>query len=87
MNAQELEAVLDFAVDAAKQAGDLTLEHFHSDAGYELKADNTPVTIADRGAEELLRKPIERAYPTHTAPEAVATNGLLFEQVIREIRR
>ena len=25
--------------------------------------------------------------PTHTAPEAVATNGHLFEQVIREIRR
>jgi myo-inositol-1(or 4)-monophosphatase len=79
--------LLDFALDAAQQAGDLALEHFHSDAGYELKADNTPVTIADRGAEELLRKRIERAYPAHTAPEAVATNGHLFEQVIREIRR
>ena len=57
--------MLDFAVDAARQAGELTLEHFHSDAGYEMKADNTPVTIADRGAEELLRKRIERAYPAH----------------------
>ena len=30
-----------------------------------MKADNTPVTIADRGAEELLRKRIEQAYPSH----------------------
>ncbi len=57
--------MLDFAADAAKQAGSLTLEYFNADTTYEMKADNTPVTIADRGAEELLRKRIEQAYPTH----------------------
>lgn len=61
----ELQDLLDFATDVAKRAGELTLEHFHSDVGYEMKADNTPVTVADRGAEELLRKRIEQAYPTH----------------------
>ena len=65
MDAKALEDALDFAIDASQQAGELTLEHFHSDAGYELKPDNTPVTIADRGAEELLRQRIEQAYPTH----------------------
>jgi len=65
MDEKQLRGVLDFAVDAAGQAGDLTLEHFNSDAGYQMKADNTPVTAADRGAEELLRARIEAAFPTH----------------------
>lgn len=65
MDKQQLQEVLDFAVDAARQAGDLTLKHFSTDTSYEMKADNTPVTIADRGAEELLRARIGRAFPTH----------------------
>jgi histidinol phosphatase-like enzyme (inositol monophosphatase family) len=65
MDEGQLQAVLDFAVDAARQAGDLTLKHFNSDVGYEMKADNTPVTIADREAEEFLRRRIEQAFPTH----------------------
>ena len=65
MDEGQLHAVLDFAVAAAKQAGDLTLKYFNSDAGFEMKADNTPVTIADREAEELLRRRIEAAFPTH----------------------
>jgi histidinol-phosphatase len=66
MDKQRLRAILDFAVDAARQAGELTLQHFNSDTPYEMKADNSPVTAADRGAEELLRKRIAQAYPTHT---------------------
>ena len=31
----------------------------------ELKADQTPVTVADRGAEKLLREMIEKKFPTH----------------------
>lgn len=65
MDKMQLRDVLDFAVDAALQAGELTLKHFGSDTGYEMKADNTPVTAADRGAEELLRRRIEAAFPTH----------------------
>lgn len=71
MHEQDLRAILAFAVESAKLAGALTLRYF--DAGMqsraalapELKADNTPVTVADRGAEQLLRERIEAAYPTH----------------------
>lgn len=65
MDSNELRVLLAFAVDAAEQAGELTLKYFGSDAGYEMKADNTPVTVADREAEELLRRRIESAFPTH----------------------
>ena len=65
MDRKQLQDILAFAVDAAKQAGGLTVKYFDSDAGYEMKADNTPVTIADRGAEELLRRRIESEFPTH----------------------
>jgi histidinol-phosphatase len=60
-----LKSVLDFAVDAAREAGELTLRYFQTDTPVELKADRSPVTAADRGAEELLRARIERAFPTH----------------------
>lgn len=55
---------LNVAVEAAREAGDFTLEHFRAD-GLEVrrKADDTPVTAADRGAEELLRRRIEEAFP------------------------
>jgi histidinol phosphatase-like enzyme (inositol monophosphatase family) len=65
MDTQVLAEILDFAVDAARQAGALTLKHFNADTPYEMKADNTPVTAADRGAEELLRSRIEKVFPTH----------------------
>ncbi len=65
MDAPELRDVLDFAVEAAQMAGAFTLAHFNSNVSYELKADNSPVTVADRGAEERLRSRIASAYPRH----------------------
>ena len=62
---KQLQEILDFAVAAARAAGAITLGHFASDAPYELKADNTPVTRADREAEECLRARIEKSFPTH----------------------
>lgn len=56
---------LDFAVDAAWQAGQLTLAHFQTGVAVEQKADESPVTVADRGAEELLRRLIESRFPDH----------------------
>ena len=56
---------LDFAIDAAWQAGQITLAHFQTGVTVEQKADETPVTIADRGAEELLRRLIEDRFPDH----------------------
>jgi len=65
MDAGQLRDIVEFAVDAAREAGRFTLQHFGS-AGHEIKADNTPVTVADRGAEELLRRRIEQAFPNHS---------------------
>jgi histidinol phosphatase-like enzyme (inositol monophosphatase family) len=56
---------LDFARDAARDAGALTLVHFRSsDLAVEQKQDMTPVTIADRGAEQLLRERIGARFPS-----------------------
>jgi histidinol phosphatase-like enzyme (inositol monophosphatase family) len=60
-----LSAFLDFATDAAWAAGQSTLAHFQSGVVVERKADHSPVTIADRGAEQLLRERIAAAYPDH----------------------
>jgi len=60
-----LHTFLDFAVDAAWQAGQLTLAHFRTGVAVEWKSDDSPVTIADRKAEELLRHMIESRFPDH----------------------
>ncbi len=54
---------LEFALRAAVLAGKSTLAHFCADTEVQLKADDTPVTRADREAEALLRKQIASAYP------------------------
>ena len=61
----ELAARLQLAVAAARKAGDLTLTYFQrDDLGVEIKADDSPVTVADRGAEQLLRREIAAAFPS-----------------------
>lgn len=62
---QSLSAFLDFAVDAAWQAGRLTLAHFQTGVTVERKPDRSAVTIADREAERLLRRLIEQRFPSH----------------------
>jgi histidinol phosphatase-like enzyme (inositol monophosphatase family) len=56
---------LDFAVDAAWRAGRTTLAHYQTGIGIERKPDRSPVTAADRGAEELLRARIRSRFPHH----------------------
>ncbi len=65
MDERQLREMLDFAVESAQLAGTLTLRYFNAGVTHETKADNSPVTVADRGAEELLRRRIESAYPDH----------------------
>jgi myo-inositol-1(or 4)-monophosphatase len=60
-----LQPLLEFAVETAYLAGRLTLGYFQAGVRPDLKPDDTPVTLADRGAEELIRARIERAYPDH----------------------
>jgi len=61
---EEHAARLESAVAWARRAGDLTLTFFQrDDLDVELKADASPVTAADRGAEELLRAAIAERFP------------------------
>lgn len=61
----ELKNRLDFAVRAARRAGRLTLDYFRrDDLAVEHKADNSPVTVADRLAEQSLRKQIGEQFPS-----------------------
>ncbi|MCL2305748.1 MAG: histidinol-phosphatase [Planctomycetaceae bacterium] len=55
---------LELAKRIAREAGELTLRYFYrADLAVDRKEDRTPVTAADRGAEELLRRRIEEAFP------------------------
>ncbi len=64
MNDLELTNRLDHAVRFARQAGELTLQHFRkAGLAVERKGDGSPVTIADQGAEKLLRKLIGAEFP------------------------
>src|SRR5688572_15063371 len=61
-----LNDLLNIAVDAAYAAGKRTLAYFNTRVAVELKDDQTPVTCADREAEQLVRDVILRYFPTHS---------------------
>ncbi|MDX2160234.1 MAG: inositol monophosphatase family protein [bacterium] len=65
MDQAALKSALEFALDAAWQAGRITLRYYQTGIGVERKKDNSPVTDADRQAELALRDLITRHYPDH----------------------
>lgn len=55
---------LELALDGAREAGELTLNYFNRRSfSTEQKRDGSPVTTADREAEQLLRKAVAAAFP------------------------
>jgi len=59
-----LEERLELAIASAHEAAHLVMPYFRSrDFAVDTKSDSSPVTIADRNAETLLRDAIEKAYP------------------------
>jgi len=52
----ELSERMEFAAELAKAAGALALRHFQTKLVIEVKADRSPVTIADRECERLIRE-------------------------------
>ncbi len=55
-----------FMEELARASGDFIRPHFaRHEVGVEWKADASPVTIADRGAEQLMRGLIAKKFPTH----------------------
>src|SRR6478752_5865130 len=69
----EIARRLELAISAGKEAGRLTLKYFQQDNFHvERKSDASPVTIADRSAEQLLRERIAAAF---------AKDGILGEEL------
>lgn len=69
--------LLAVATEAAYLGGRRTLAYFNAGVAVETKADNTPVTRADREAEQIIRERISRSFPNHTiiGEEAGETRG------------
>ncbi len=60
-----LREFMEFATETAWQAGQRTLGYYQTGVKPDQKADESPVTVADREAEQLIRQRIEAAYPDH----------------------
>jgi myo-inositol-1(or 4)-monophosphatase len=65
-----MQELIDFATELAQASGRLILAHYRQmlqGAAPEVmhKPDRSPVTVADREAEALMRATIERRYPDH----------------------
>jgi histidinol-phosphatase len=63
--AEDLKEMLDFASQIAVNAGKITLRYFQGELDVERKADESPVTVADRESEAYLREAISGQYPDH----------------------
>lgn len=57
------EGRLSAAIELARLAGESTLTHFCKDVAVQRKGDNSPVTIADKQAEQLIRSQLKDRYP------------------------
>jgi histidinol-phosphatase len=56
---------LEVALKAAEAAREVILGYYEGGFEVEIKADQTPVTIADKEAETLIRKHLATAFPEH----------------------
>jgi histidinol-phosphatase len=61
-----LASLLEDAQRWAREAGDITLQHFGGRVPFDAKGDGSPVTVADRRAEAHLRQRIGERFPDHT---------------------
>lgn len=80
MSAHELKGLLDFGVEAAREAGEVTLRYFRREVETRLKGKEDFVTQADVEAEALLRRRIAERFPEDSvigeeAGESAGTSG------------
>ena len=61
----QLQDLLGFAQEIAWHAGRSTLGHFQRQVAIDVKDDASPVTVADREAEQILRRAITARFPDH----------------------
>lgn len=78
---RDLSERLELAVAVAREAGLLTLDYFNRRGlDVQRKSDGTPVTVADRRAEEHIRERVGAAFPDDAIlgeemPEKIGTSG------------
>src|ERR1700722_10506271 len=61
----DYELVLEEAADIAERASKVALSYFRQALLIEMKENHTPVTIADKKTEEMIREELSRAFPDH----------------------
>lgn len=59
------QACVDLIHRLADLSGEVALKHFRTSLAVDTKSDASPVTIADRDAEEAMRAEIRKAFPSH----------------------
>ena len=59
----ELKELAEFAARACRAAAAVIMPHFRSSLAVEIKADGSPVTIADKKAEECILKMLRKERP------------------------
>ena len=60
-----MQEFVDFSKALASASGDIINSYFRSDFAVETKSDESPVTVADKQAEEIMREMIMKEYPAH----------------------
>lgn len=59
------EKELQEAISAGLAAREIILHVYHEAFAVEIKEDNSPVTLADKGADDLIRERLHKAFPTY----------------------
>jgi len=59
------EKELQAAIDAGLAAKDVILNIYHQKFEVEIKEDNSPVTIADKSADKMIKDYLSKMFPTH----------------------
>lgn len=61
-----LSQYLQVGIDAVKQAEGVILRYLNQDIRADLKSDQSPVTVADREAEDIIKQVLSATFPEHT---------------------
>lgn len=59
------EKELQSAIEAGLKAKEKILDFYHQKIAVEIKEDDSPVTIADKTADKIIREYLSKAFPTH----------------------
>ena len=54
---------LETAIDLAQKAGEIIMKHYAADTEVQIKGDQSPVTAADKDANDLIVEGIQQAFP------------------------